>query len=167
MCSLSDITDKNSGVDIGMIFEPWDTPFNEGTLSIISVVWGGDEWRVSYSSGKSYHFQMPARARALLTVTLFHLESESVFELKFLSASAFRLLDEGGLLHIWSERQINHNCFKVKGHPWSIESPVTFAMGSDNGYSFFITTDDDCVEVVCRYPPEIVFLQKLQPKTRQ
>lgn len=150
---------------VDMIFDDWDTPFNEGTIFLVSAAWGGGEWSVSYPNGKSYHLQIPTGTKAILTLTLFHLETESVYELRFPSASAFRVLDEGGLLNIWNEIQTNHNCFKVKGHAWSEESSVTFAMGSDDGFSFLITTSDDCVEVVCQHPPEIIFIQKLQPNT--
>ena len=148
--------------DLEMIFDSWDTAFNEGKLFLISAVWGGAEWSFSDSEGKSYQLQLPATSNAILTITLFHLDTESVYELRFSSASAFRVLDEAGLLHIWNERQSSTNCFKVKQHAWSEESEVTFAMGSDNGYSFIIATEDDCVEVVSQHPPQINFIQKLQ-----
>ncbi|ABV38301.1 hypothetical protein Ssed_3697 [Shewanella sediminis HAW-EB3] len=149
-----------------MIFDTWDTPFNEGELFLVNATWGGDEWSVSYPDGKTYRLPMPTGSKEILTLTLFHLETEAIYELRFQSASAFRVLDEGGLLDIWSEKQTNHNCFKVKGHGWSEGSPVSFAMGSDDGFSYCISTDDDCVEVVCDQPPEIFFKQKLLPVIR-
>jgi len=153
-----------SGDYLPMMFDTWDTPFNLGELFLVNAMWGGDEWSVSYPGGKTYRLPIATGSKEILTLTVFHLETEGLYELRFPSASAFRVLDEGGLLDIWAEKETVHNCFKVKGHGWSEESPVSFAMGSDDGFSYFITTGDDCVEVVCDRPPEITFKQKLVPE---
>jgi len=145
-----------------MEMKPWDTPINQGELSVLAVNYGRDDWGLSCEQG-SYVHQMPHQSSShTLTITVFHLLTESIYELRFEHVGAYRVLDEHGLLDMWSHKtDVTGNCFKVRNHAWAEESPVSFMTNTIDGWSYMISTDWDCVEVLTEADPDIVFIEKL------
>ncbi len=114
-------------------FGPWVTPFSD--LS----VWLGD---ISYEG----------RSGALVFGV--HVVGCPAYRVAFEHVSAFRVLDEHGLLEIWQHPRPNRTAFRVRNHLWTRESPVTF-LASD-GWSYVVATDDACIEIVSASAPSIV-----------
>ena len=54
------------------------------------------------------------------------------------------------------------NTFKIKGHGWHKESPLSFFMGNDNEWSYLLVTGDECLEVICRGEPKIRVVEKIE-----
>lgn len=142
----------------------WETPFIEGDLWIVSVDWGYQRFSIGLSRG--YEYMMNAHKKDYeLSIKVFHVPTESVYEVNFEAAETFRVLDERGLLDIWgAEGWKGVNTAKVRGHPWSEESFLEFFSHSTDGWSFLIATDWTCVEVVTESEPDIVFVEKLEEK---
>lgn len=152
-------------------FEVWDTPFKDGEISVIDVVYrdGGfaDEF---HEAGKRYcgpaHRDL---GDADLVVRVFRKETESVYALLFRHVGAFRVLDERGLLGLWDgpnepRRRPNASTFRVRNHAWTAESPLTFELNAEEGWSYMVATSFDCVEVVCSEPPEIRLEETIKPE---
>jgi len=84
-----------------MEIDVWTTPFGEGDLFIINTKWGASERSIEYASGKRYEFKNEFQSgSADLIVTVFHTNSESVFEITFDNVGGYRLLDEHGLTEL-------------------------------------------------------------------
>jgi hypothetical protein len=145
----------------------WITPFNSGDLCIINIRWGEPDWFVEYpSKRKRYEIKNNFNSDENgLTITVFHLDTESVYEILFGDAGAFRMLDEHGLTEIWTsgKKPRGINCFKVRNHGWSKESPLSFFMKSKDGWSYLVATDFECIEIIAKEPPKIIFKEKLKP----
>jgi len=140
----------------------WLTPFGDGDLHIINTKWGSSDWSIEYADGKRYELKNEFQTgNSDLIVTVFHIDTESVFEIIFDDVGAYRLLDEHGLTELWESGKVKSNCFKVKEHGWSQESPLSFFMHSKDGWSYLISTEDECVEVVSTSEPQIVLKQKV------
>ena len=147
-----------------MEFDTWATPFSEGEIHIVDLHWGARDWWIEYADGKRYETKAPFESEnEALLVSIFHRESETVYLVTFEYPIAFRLLDEHGLVEVWAEKQTPANCLKVKGHGWSKESAISFAMGED-GWSHIIATGDECVEVVCSASPKVELKERLKAK---
>jgi hypothetical protein len=74
----------------------------------------------------------------------------------FQQVSAFRVLDEHGLMEFWGEttRQGGmpaQSTFRVRNHGWTKESMLSFL--PTDGWSYVVATDFDCVEIVSANPP--------------
>ncbi len=85
-------------------------------------------------------------------------DASSLYLVFFEVVSAFRVLDEHGLLELWEKTselggRPAARTFKVRNHAWTKESPITF-LASD-GWSYIMATDFDCIEIVSVTPPEI------------
>ncbi|WP_409425120.1 MULTISPECIES: hypothetical protein [unclassified Pseudoalteromonas] len=145
-----------------MEIDDWTTPFGKGDLFIINTKWGASERSIEYANGKRYEFKNEFQSgSADLIVTVFHTDSEIVFEITFDNVGGYRLLDEHGLTELWESGEINNNCFKVRDHGWSKESPLSFFMHTNDGWSYLISTADECAEVISTKEPKIVFKQKV------
>lgn len=120
--------------DGSLAFAAWDTPFSD------LVVWLGDVGYEAREGALGFRVEVPAGG--------------SVYRVAFDNVSAFRVLDEHGLLELWQGQRPARTAFRVRNHAWTRESPVTF-LGSD-GWSFVVATDDTCIEIVSASEPEIV-----------
>ena len=148
-----------------MEVKEWDTPFNEGTIFIVDLSWNGKNFSVEYPKGPAYELRGSKRhSDYALIVSVFHLETEAVYDVMFKVVSGFRLLDEGGLLELWTPGKKSPNCALIKGHLWSKESPITFISGYEEEWSHLISTEDECVEVVADEHPEIKFVEKVSKR---
>lgn len=78
---------------------------------------------------------------------------------RFVEVGGFRVLDETGLTQLWAASEAaprpGHTTFRVRGHRWTAESEITFHLGTSNGWSYMIATDDDCLEVLTRVEPVV------------
>ena len=144
----------------------WQTPFQDGNLSIVSLDWGYKKF--SLGRPKGYEYETKGHDEDYeLSVVVFHLETEHIYAIKFPSADTFRILDEGGLLSIWSAkdwREKAKNTVKIRGHEWSKESPLSFFHNSNDGWSFLIATSMECVEIVTTSEPDISLVEKIELK---
>jgi len=86
-------------------------------------------------------------------------ETGATCRLIFEDISAFRVLDEHGLLEIWQETR-RQGCwpgdttFRVRNHGWRKESSVSLATTS--GWSYVAASDDYFIEVVSAVAPTII-----------
>ena len=148
-----------------MEVKEWDTPFKEGTIFIVDLSWSGKNFSVEYHEGPAYELSGSKKhSDYALIVSIFHLETEAVYDVMFKVVSGFRLLDEGGLLELWTPEKRFPNCALIKGHLWSKESPITFLSGYEDEWSHFIATEDECVEVVAHEHPQIKFVEKVSKR---
>ena len=146
-----------------MEFQSWPTPFENGSLQLVDLPWGTKEWTLEKSNGVKYLIKGDAKHEYHeLVARVFHEESQTIYELLFESVNGFRCLDEHGLTEVWSEQRPKFNTFKIRGHGWHKESPLTFFMGNDGEWSHLIVTSDECLEVVCRESPTVKVIGKAE-----
>ena len=146
-----------------MEFQSWPTPFENGSLWLVDLSWGTKEWTLEKSNGVKYLIKGDAKHEYHeLVARVFHEESQTIYQLLFESVNGFRCLDEHGLTEVWSEQRPKFNTFKIRGHGWHKESPLTFFMGNDGEWSHLIVTSDECLEVVCRESPIVKVIGKAE-----
>ena len=146
-----------------MEFKSWPTPFENGSLWLVDLSWGTKEWTLEKSNGVKYLIKGDAKhENHELVARVFHEESQTIYELLFESVNGFRCLDEHGLTEVWSEKRPKFNTFKIRGHGWHKESPLTFFIGNDGEWSHLIVTSDECLEVVCRESPIVKVIGKAE-----
>ncbi|MCG9656861.1 hypothetical protein VME0621_03071 [Vibrio mediterranei] len=144
-----------------MEVKEWDTPFSEGTIYIVDLSWNGRHFSVTYPDGSGYELKGSERHKDYaLIVSVFHEETETLYDVMFETVSGFRLLDEGGLLELWAVGEKFPNCALIKGHQWSKESPITFISGYEDEWSHLMATSDECVEIVSHKHPDIKLVGK-------
>ncbi|MCK2056714.1 hypothetical protein [Methylobacterium sp. 37f] len=88
------------------------------------------------------------------------IERGSVFRFTFEEVIAFRVLDENGLLELWDASSASprpaKTTFRARGHAWTRESFLVFmAQGSETRFSYFVATEEHCLEVVCHKEPKL------------
>ena len=125
-------------------FSRWETPFENAKLWVLGVSYEErtlDVHVVVYSSDG-----VP-------------LAPEPIYRLRFGDVAAFRVLDEGGLLGLWAQTPAmgrpGDSTFRVRNHLWTSESILSFIHGTEDGWSFVIATDGECVEILAPNPPTI------------
>lgn len=101
--------------------------------------------------------------KRVLTAMFFSREKDRRVRFTFVDARAFRVLDEGGLVELWTASKTSsrpaETTFRVRGHSWQAESPLAWVHGSDDtGFSYFVATDWDCLEVVVAEQPTVELL---------
>ena len=87
-------------------------------------------------------------------------EKQAAVRFRFNNASAFRVLDEAGLLQLWEASSQNprpaHATFRVRGHAWQDESVLVWIHGADKEhFSYMIATGADCLEVITMDEPQV------------
>jgi hypothetical protein len=146
-------------------FESWDSEISDGDLHILQVQYlrGDLQFGIRTADDKWTTYSRPASTSlpSDLRILLFNVTNESVYVVDFDGVSAFRVLDEHGLLEIWNAgERPNRSLFRVGGHSWTKESELSFFM-SGQTYSWMIATGNDCVEVISFNTPHISFLEKI------
>ncbi|SON53319.1 hypothetical protein [Vibrio tapetis] len=144
-----------------MEFSRWETLINEGDISVLSVVYGCQNWYLSGQDTRYEYRDLRFSDEIQLTVTVFHEMTESVYEIQFRQIGGHRVLDEHGLLEMWGSKNPKDNCFKVRGHQWTHESPLSFELNTVGGWSYVIASDWDCVEVLTHEDPTVVLVERL------
>ncbi|SDD83039.1 hypothetical protein SAMN04488071_1410 [Kordiimonas lacus] len=156
-------------------FERWETPFEFSDTVIFDVQYGNGGFYLYLAEGQKLWDLAPSNEKNYdsLTIRLFCPDDQTVYRIEFDQIGAHRVLDEGGLLQLWSSderRKIRNKSdkppmtFRVRGHGWSEESPVSFIHSTTDGWSFVISSSITCVEVLSFNPPEIIAEQKLSPQ---
>ncbi|WP_137930241.1 hypothetical protein [Mesorhizobium comanense] len=97
--------------DEAFAFQPWETPFENSDIELIDV---------DYSEGGALIFRVRVQ------------DSGSIYRICFEHVSAFRVLDEHGLLELWEKTKEHggrpaRTTFKVRNHLWTKECPISFA----------------------------------------
>jgi hypothetical protein len=118
-------------------FEVWRTPFEDSDIQLAGL---------NYSEGEALSFRVRVQ------------ETGSTYRIFFERVSAFRVLDEHGLLELWEKtKELKgrpaSTTFKIRNHLWTKESPISFA--HSDGWSFVVASDAACVEIVARTAPTI------------
>ena len=138
---VDDPVDFNSE---GTEFSRWETPFEHAKVWVRDVVY--DEGALSF------------RVKVWLSETGASLDPELAYSVTFAEVSAFRVLDEGGLPDFWTQAPDGGQratSFRVRNHRWAMESSLSFFHGTDEGWSYVISTDAECIEVLSRNAPVI------------
>lgn len=147
-------------------FEAWDSEISDDELHVMQVQYLRGELQFGARTGDnewtSYRRPAATDLPSDLRILLFSVTKESVYTVDFYGVSAFRVLDEHGLVEIWNAGQRpNSAMFRVGGHGWTKESELSFLMAGQT-YSWMIVTENDCVEVISGNIPKISFLEKVQ-----
>lgn len=124
--------------DAAFAFLAWETPFENSTIDLIGA---------EFSEDATLTFRVRVR------------ETGSIYRVSFAHVSAFRVLDEHGLLEIWKKTKEmggrpGSTTFRIRNHLWTKESPISF-LASD-GWSYVAASDDYCIEAVAGNMPTIV-----------
>jgi len=143
----------------GVQFASWDTPVANDDLTLVSLRYGLSPSRVEYrdfalaltDEGPHPHeLEAVFLSREKLTAVVFG----------FNDVRAFRVLDEAGLVELWSASaqtpRPSNSTFMVRGHGWQKESDLLWFHG-ENQYSFMVATNWQCLEVVTSTQPTIEF----------
>ena len=147
---------------------PWETPFADRRLAIVDVVYGnGGVEIVDHRRDRRLRVP-PSRevAESELRIRALALDDGSLYSVRFARVTAFRLLDEGGLLELWTATEAlggrpARTTFRARGHSWSRESPIPFEHAG--GWSYVLATDNECVEVLSDVAPAIALEQRVEP----
>ena len=138
-------------------FAPWPTGLENDELHLVDVVYGDGSFDTTFAPEK-LRVGIPATRSmaALMVANVFSFEKRALFQISCSSVSAFRVLDEHGLLELWGADQTGRSgsTFRVRNHSWAKESYLSFLM-ADTDYSYVVATDWDCLEIVCRLPPNV------------
>lgn len=150
-----------------MEFSNWSTPFEEGDVWLVDLSWGTEVWTLEKADGRKYEISGSNKHKNNeLVARVFHENSETLYEVAYENVNGFRNLDEHGLTDIWNSDHPDSNTFKIKGHGWHKESPLTFFMGNSDEWSHLIITGDECLEVICQSPPTVKVIKKINPITK-
>ena len=149
---------------------PWNTLLDGSELHILSAGFSRDnEFGLGIKNEKYYevensHFKNPTFTQ--LVVRVFSEKLEAVYQIHFFDVGAFRVLDEHGLQEMMEPlgKTDTFPTFRVRHHGWTEESPLSFHMGTEKGWSYVVMTGWDCVEVLTQSEPRIVFESKVEPK---
>ena len=142
----------------------WHTPIEKGELNILSVSWSSWDWYTKSTTANNYNIcnsdELDSNS---LEVIVMHNSGDlaEIYKLVFSGVGAYRLLGEHGLPEIFEIGGVEVNTFKVRGNGWSKESPSSFYMHTHDGWSYMLATGDECVEVLCSQPPNIIKLQSV------
>lgn len=161
-------TQPNEAAPPAILFAPWKTPVENDELSLVSLSYGGASTKVDCHR-EGFSLEVPASGSlgaGDLEAVFLSVEKKSVVVFRFEGPAAFRVLDEHGLLDIWTASEKTprpaRTTFMVKGHRWQQESELSWFMGGTE-FSLMIATDWNCLEVVGLQPtielrPAIVHL---------
>ena len=155
----SDPNEETNGIE----FAPWSTLVENDDLHLVSLRYGHAPQRVDFVS-EGFSLELPVskdnKVGALEAVFLSR-EKRAAVVFSFDDVSAFRVLDEHGLVDMWEASgktaRPAHTTFKVKGHKWQEESFLSWFM-RDCEYSFMVATGWDCLEVVAGTEPTVELL---------
>jgi len=139
----------------------WETPFKDGDIEIISTIWGDGSLDAGYCDKRdTYSLEPTINHLYELSIEVFHRQTNSIYGVFFESISAFRMLDENGLLEIWEARDTQSiefsNTYYIKDHQWSKESFISFYQSYQHEWSFLLATDFMCVEILSSDHPKIM-----------
>ena len=128
-------------------------------LTLVGVKYGGHAEIDFVKDGAAIGLTLDyADDQDQLEATFISREKMAGVVFRFERVSAFRVLDEHGLVELWNasknEARPASTTFKVKGHLWQTESELSWIMENCE-YSFMVATLWDCLEVVADCEPDI------------
>jgi hypothetical protein len=138
-------------------FAPWDTPVANDGLTLVTLRYGVTPSRIEYPTLGFALAPIDEEPRRFeLEAVFLSREKRAAINFGFSDVSAFRVLDEAGLVELWNASaqtpRPSSATFMVRGHTWQKESELLWFHG-ENRYSFMIATDGECLEVVTSTPP--------------
>jgi hypothetical protein len=151
-------------------FGRWETPFENADVELMEVVRGyGPLTRKDDEAAweRRSLLKSPCEATLVVLVRIHQTNGgqpgyfdDPLYRVSFQDASAFRVLDEGGLSEFWYQTKKlggrpGQTTFRVRNHEWFTESLLPWIHGTEEGWSYVIATSDDCIEVVAAAPPVI------------
>lgn len=104
------------------------------------------------------------RQQEMLEATFVSINKKTIFRFGFDRVIAFRVLDENGLTELAQASAETpppaYTTFRARGHKWADESFLVFLAdeGDAPRFSYFVMTDDTCLEVVCDDEPSVTCL---------
>ncbi len=141
-------------------FAPWPTIVEADDLHLVELRYANGAPKIDFpNDGFSLEMQDGAVGdRCDLEAVFFAREKRAAVVFSFESVSAFRVLDEHGLIDMWhasaTSPRPTSTTFKVRGHGWQAESPLSWEM-FDCEFSHMIATGWDCLEVVTTCEPKV------------
>ncbi|WP_114520478.1 hypothetical protein [Altererythrobacter sp. ZODW24] len=146
----------------GIEFAPWPTEVENDELIFVGVKYGGYAKTEFVQEGLSLELELDYGDESDgLEVTFISREKKAGVCFSFDNVSAFRVLDEHGLVELWSASSSTprpaQTTFKVKGHKWQDESELSWVMSSCE-YSFMVATGSNCLEVIANCEPTVTLL---------
>lgn len=122
----------------------WETPFEYGDLSLVSLTFGNGAIRVFSKEEEIWYTWPPSAAEGEgdpLTIRLFNRHDSKVYDIRFEDVEVFRVLDEADLGNVWSAPGYTKRAtLQVR-----YQHETTFERYK--GWSLLIATDDHCVEI--------------------
>lgn len=150
-------------------FAQWQTPFEKGDIQILQTCFGNGGGYVGYPKEELlYEFDRTNHQPwGSLTIRLFHKETSTIYRVLFREVGAFRMLDEDSLLELGDKAnsQILGSTVRVRNHAWSRESVIGFLNHTKDGWSWLITSENWCIEILCLGEPHIDIEKRLNPRT--
>jgi hypothetical protein len=144
----------------GIEFAPWPTLVEDDELHLVSLRYGEAPKKVHFiSEGFSLELADSETDKVgTLEATFLSREKRAAVVFAFDNVSAFRVLDEHGLVDMWNasakSQRPAQTTFKVKGHKWQEESFLSWFMPQCE-FSFMAATGWDCLEVVTATEPTV------------
>lgn len=150
-------------------FAEWRTEVENDQLTLVAIRYGGWAKTDLVQEGISLELAVgQGDTDGDLEATFISLEKRAGVRFAFENVSAFRVLDEHGLVDLWlasdDRPRPANTTFKVKGHKWQRESELSWFM-ADCEYSFMIATSLDCLEVVAKREPRVTMLPAVVRRT--
>lgn len=146
----------------GVEFSDWKTVVENDVLYLGRLSFEDPSPLVTlFQEGLTLSLRNPDSERThALEATFISLTRRSEIRFRFNGVVAFRVLDENGLLELWEASVANPRpaqaTFRARGHQWTAESMLVFLdVGDEPRFSYFVATDDRCLEVVCREEPDV------------
>lgn len=146
----------------GLEFSPWPTEVENDNLWLGRLGFDVGAPLVTFMRDQtSYSLPSSDQGHELtLEADFVSIDKSAVIRFVFQNVIAFRVLEENGLLELWSASDVNprpaSTTFRARGHKWSEESILIFmAGGSELRFSYFVATDMHCLEVVCSEDPTV------------
>jgi hypothetical protein len=140
-------------------FADWPTVIENDRLELVELVYRGLGTCVELPPEEVRLEVRPRRVAGPEFFAVFlSLDTRRLYRVSVDVPGAFRVLDEHGLTEIWNASSEQGSrpagtTFRVRNHGWSRESELSFFMGAEEGFSYMVATDWDCLEIVCRTPP--------------
>ena len=146
-------------------FSDWATPFQKGNLHIVEIRYGNGGFKIQDRDGNvSYEKNSGLEHGQFdLSVRVFSSTDGTLYLVKFVDVAAFRMMDEHGLTEMLAAPGFPElRTFRVKNHHWFKESPLVWHMASQH-WSYMLSTNDECLEVVGYEEPTIEIEEILEP----
>ena len=152
--------DQPSDLLNGIEFASWNTIVENDDLHLVRLHYGDDAVKIDFP-GDGFSLELPGNNVAKsngLEATFLSREKRSAVVFYFENVSAFRVLDEHGLLDMWQASshlpRPASTTFKVRGHKWQEESFLSWESYGCQ-FSLMVATAFDCLEVVATAEPKI------------